>query len=182
MLDVVEDQFEVLVAEGGSRSSESNCERWRHVIVSLLNSALLKCWSQCSPRRLHGWTRCPRWMMQCHDVLQEQIVLSLRVCMRLISRVHLFHREHAWRECLQTVSHVSLSYLKSQVLCANVYHRSLVNGTFFLFPQKHVLCPQVSPIDHRVDWVWIGLVWKAWHVVPLQKTVERVFKLAVVQL
>ena len=40
MVDVVEDHFEVLVAEGGSRSSESSCG---HVIVSLSNSALLEC-------------------------------------------------------------------------------------------------------------------------------------------
>ena len=31
--------------------------------------------------------------MQRHDVLQEQIVLSLCVCLRLISQVPLFHRE-----------------------------------------------------------------------------------------
>ena len=43
MLDVVEDHFEVLVAEGGSRSSESSCERSRHVIVSPSNSELLGC-------------------------------------------------------------------------------------------------------------------------------------------
>ena len=35
-MSIVEDRFEVLlVDEGGSRSSESNIERWRHVIVSL---------------------------------------------------------------------------------------------------------------------------------------------------
>ena len=82
------------------------------------------------------------------------------VCVRSISQVPLFHREHGWRECLQT-SQVSPFDLKNQVLLANVYHRSLVNGTFFLSPQKHVLWPQVSPIDHRLDCVWIGLVWKA---------------------
>ena len=43
MVDVVEDHFEVLVAEGGSRSSESILERLCHVIVSLSNSALLEC-------------------------------------------------------------------------------------------------------------------------------------------
>ena len=42
-VDVVEDHFEVLVAEGGSRSSESNFERRRHVIVSLQNVVLLEC-------------------------------------------------------------------------------------------------------------------------------------------
>ena len=60
-------------------------------------------------------------------------------------------------ECLQTVSQVSPIYLKRQVLCANVYHRSRVNGTFFLYPQKHVLCPRISPdrsqIGLGLDWV-----------------------------
>ena len=42
MLDVVEDHFEVLVAEGGSRFSESILERWHNAIVSLSNSALLE--------------------------------------------------------------------------------------------------------------------------------------------
>ena len=43
IVDVVEDHFEVHVAEGGSRSSESNLERWRHVIVSLQNVVVLEC-------------------------------------------------------------------------------------------------------------------------------------------
>ena len=43
MVDVVEDHFEVLIAEGGSRSSESSFERRRRVIVSLSNSELLGC-------------------------------------------------------------------------------------------------------------------------------------------
>ena len=121
--------------------------------------------------------------MQCHDVLQEQIVLSLCVCLSCLTpQVPLFHREHAQRECLQTVSQVSPIYLKSQVLCAIVFHRSRGNGTFFLYPQKHVLCPQVSPIDHRLDWVLVGLVWRILHVELLHKTVERVYRLAVVQL
>ena len=50
IFDVVGDRVEVHVDEGGSRFCESNLERWRHVIVSLSNSALLECWSQCSPR------------------------------------------------------------------------------------------------------------------------------------
>ena len=158
MVDVVEDRFEVLVDEGGSRSSESRFERWRHVIVLLSNLALLECWSQCSPRWLHGWTRCPRWMTQCHDVLQEQIVLSQCVCLRLISQVAVFHREHAWQECLQTDCQVSLIDLKNQVLCANVYHRSRVKGTFFLYPQTHVLCPGF--LDRAQ--IGLGLDWVSW--------------------
>ena len=43
MVDVVEDRVEVPVDEGGSRSSESNFERWRHVIVSLQNVVILEC-------------------------------------------------------------------------------------------------------------------------------------------
>ena len=48
-----------------------------------------------------------------------------------------------------------------------------MNGTFFLSPQKHVPSPRVLPFDHRLGWVWIGLVWKIQHEVLLQKTVER---------
>ena len=48
-------------------------------------------------------------------------------------------------------STVSPFYLKNQVLLANVYQQSLVNGTFFLSPQKHVPSPRVSPFDHRLD-------------------------------
>ena len=43
MVDVVEDHFEVHVVEGGSRFSESNLERWRHVVVSLQNVVVLEC-------------------------------------------------------------------------------------------------------------------------------------------
>ena len=43
MVDVVEDRFEVHVDEGGSRSSESNLERWLHAIVSLQNVVVLEC-------------------------------------------------------------------------------------------------------------------------------------------
>ena len=58
----------------------------------------------------------------------------------------------------------------------------LWTGRFSFYPQNHVLSPGVSPFDHRLDWVWIGLVWKIQHEVLLQKTVERAFQLAVVQL
>ena len=43
MIDSVVGLIEVRVDEGGSRFCESNLERWRHVIVSLSNSALLEC-------------------------------------------------------------------------------------------------------------------------------------------
>ena len=74
------------------------------------------------------------------------------VCLCLIPRVSPFYREHASRDCLYT-SQVSPFYLKNQVLLANVYQQSLVNGTFFLSPQKHVPSPRVTPFDHRLDWV-----------------------------
>ena len=55
-----------------------------------------ECWSQCSPRWLHDWTRRPRQIMQCHDFLQEQIVLSLCVHSSCFAQqIALFHREHA---------------------------------------------------------------------------------------
>ena len=43
MLDVVEDHFEVLFVEGDSRSAESSCERYFHVIVLPGRSARLRC-------------------------------------------------------------------------------------------------------------------------------------------
>ena len=113
----------------------------------------------CSPRRLLGWTRCPRWIMQCHDVLQEHIVLSLCVCLRLISQVPLFHREHAWRECLQTISQVSPIYLKSQVLYANVFHRSRGNGTFFLLTTNTSSVWSGFPDRSQIG---LGFGWVGW--------------------
>ena len=66
--------------------------------------------------------------------------------------------------------------------CKTFFHRSRGNGTFHLQQQTHVLYPQVSPIDHRLVWVLVGLVWRILHVELLQKTVERVYRLAVDQL
>ena len=169
MLDVVEDHFEVLVVEGDSRSAESSCERWCHVIVSPSHSARLRCWSRCFPHRLQGWTR-SRLIMQYNDVRENQI---LALCVCLIPRVSPFYREHSWRDCLHT-SQVSPFDLKNQVLLATVYQQSLVNRTCFL-------TPRVSPFD--LQWVkGIGLAWKNQLEVLLQKTVEWVFQLAVVQL
>ena len=51
---------------------------------------------------------------------------------------------------------------------------------FHLEQQTHLLCAQVSPIDHRLAWVLVGLVGRTLHVKLLQKTVERVSQLAVV--
>ena len=177
MLDVVEDHFEVLVVEGGSRSAESSCERWCHVIVSPSRSARLRCWSRCFPHRLQGWT-CSRLMMQYHDVRENQI-LALYVCLCLIPRVSPFYREHAWRDCLHT-SRVSPFYLKNQVLLANIFTNNLLWMGRFSFLHKNTFrLHGFSPFDHRLDWVWIGLVWKIQHEVLLQKTVERAFQLAV---
>ena len=60
--------------------------------------------------------------------------------------------------CLQTISQVSLFYLKSQVLFANVYHRSLVNGTFFPFSHKNTFCVLRFPRS-ITDWIRFGLGW-----------------------
>ena len=56
MLDVVEDHFEVLLVEGGSRSSDSSCDRWRRVIVSPSHLAHLRCWNRCFRHQSQGWT------------------------------------------------------------------------------------------------------------------------------
>ena len=66
--------------------------------------------------------------------------------------------------------------------CKRLPTISCERDVFLSLQNTHVLCPQISPIDHRLDWVWIGLVWKIRHEVLLQKTVERALKLAVVQL
>ena len=122
-------------------------------------------------------------MTQCHDFLQEQFVLSLCVHLSCFAQqVALIHREFAQHGCFQTVSQVSPIYLKNQVLRANLFHRSRGNGTFFLKQQTHLLCSQVSPIDHRLVWVLVGFVWRTLHVELLHKTVERVYRLAIVQL
>ena len=107
----------------------------------------------------------------------------LCVCLSCFApQVDLFHRVHAQHGCFQTVSQVSTIYLKNQVLRANLFHRSRGNGTFHLQQQTHFLYPQVSPIDHRLVWVLVGLVWRILHVELLHTTVERVYRLAVVQL
>ena len=72
-------------------------------------------------------------------------------------------------------------YMKSHVLCAIAFHRSRGNGTFYLYQQKNVLYPQVSPIDHRSVWVSVGLIGRTLLDELLHNTVERVHRLAVVQ-
>ena len=126
---------------------------------------------------------CPRWMMQCHDVLQEQIVLSLCVCLSCLApHVPLFHREHAQHGCLQTFSQLSPIYLKNQVLCANVFHRSRVNGTFFLYPQKTRSVSSSFPDRSQIGlgFGWVGLESLTRGASP--KNFARISLLAVVQL
>ena len=60
----------------------------------------------------------------------------------------------------RTVSQVSPIYLKNQVLCANVFHRfSWGTGRFSFIHNQHVLCAQVSPIDHKIG---LGFGWVSW--------------------
>ena len=156
--DVDEEHFEVLVVEGDSRSAESSCERYYHVIVSPSRSARPRCWSQCYPHRLKSWT-CSRLMMQYHGVRENQI-LALCVC----ASFHGFPR----------------SIRRTKFFLQTFTNNLLWVGLFL--HQKHVPYPRVSPFDHRLDWVWIGLFWKIQHEALLQKTVERVFQLADAQL
>ena len=144
-----------LLLRGGSRSSESSCERWRHVIVSPSNSAHPGCWSRCSPHRLQSWTRYSRLMMQCHDVRQNQI-LPLYVCLLLVSQVPRFYREHAWSDCLQT-SQVSLFYLKnSSSSCKRLPSISCERDVFFFSTKTRSVSsgfPDRSQIGLGLDWV-----------------------------
>ena len=100
----------------------------------------------------------------------------------VVRQVVLFHRELAQHGCFQTDYQVSPIDLKDQDLCENLHHRSRGNLTFFLYPQKHVLCPQVSPIDHRLVWGLVGLVGRTLSVELLHVTVEQFHRLTVVQL
>ena len=122
IVDVVGDRVDVRVDEGGSRFSEPNLERWRHAIISLQNVVILECWSRCPPRWLHGWTRCPFWITQCHGCVQEQNVLSL--CVHLSCYAHQvaqIHREFAQHGGFQTDYQVSLIDLKNRVLRENLF-------------------------------------------------------------
>ena len=73
------------------------------------------------------------------------------VCVCLIPRVSPFYRELSWRDCLH-LSQVSPFCLKK-----TVYQQSLVNGTFFLSPQKtrsiSAGFPVRSQIGLGLDWV-----------------------------
>ena len=106
---------------------------------------------------------------------------SCTVCLCLIPRVSPFYREHAWRDCLHT-SRVSPFYLKSQVLCANVYQQSLVNGRL---PFLHKNTFRLHGFPRSITgWIGLGLGWFGRFSTKCfsQKTVERSFQLAVVQL
>ena len=43
----------------------------------------------------------------------------------------------------------------------------------FPFSTKTRSVSTVSPFDHRLDWVWIGLVWKIQHEVLLQRLLNE---------
>ena len=94
--------------------------------------------------------------MQCNCVLQEQIVLSLCVCLSCLApQVALFHREHARRECLQTVSQIFpvLSEEPSS-LCKRLSSISCKQD--FSFIHRKAFCVLRCP---RSITDWIGLDW-----------------------
>ena len=183
VVDDVEDHFEVHVDEGGSRSSESNFERWRHVIVSLQNVVLLECWSQCPPRWLHGWTRCPwekrnvtiffRSKLFFHCVCTWAVLLHKLPC----SIVSLLNTD-VFRQFLRFLRSIWRNKFFVQTLFID-----LVGTGRFTFNNKHIFSVIRFP-RLITDWFWdlVGLVGRMLHVELLQKTVERVYRLAVVQL
>ena len=122
-----------------------------------------------NPHRLQGWT-CSRLMMQYHDVgrnkfwhcvcsivnMHDAIVFTLQGFPRSVWRTKFF---------------------------LHTFTNNLVSGTFFPYTTKNTFRLHGFPRSiHRLDWVWIGLAWKIQHEMLLQKTVERAYQLAVVQL
>ena len=69
----------------------------------------------------------------------------------------LFHREHAWRECLQTVSQVSLFHLKSQVLCKRLSSISFERCVFPLSTKTRSVFPSFP--DQSQIGLGFGLGW-----------------------
>ena len=103
---------------GCSESSESSCERWRNVIVSLSNSALLECWSQCFPRRLHGLNS----LSALNDAMSRCSAgtnCSFTMCVLALDFTG-----------LPVLSEESSSFVQTFII------DPLVNGTFFLYPEK----------------------------------------------
>ena len=130
----------MLVAEGGSRSSESNIERF---------------------------TPCDRSTAECGTPGMLKSMFS-----SLIARLNSLSALN------DAMSRFSSGANCSFTMCV----LELLGGTFFLYPQKHLLCFQVSLIDPILVWVVVGLVGRTLRVELLHKTVERVYRLAVVQL
>ena len=151
----------MLVAEGGSRSSESNfdvdaCDRF---IVEFGTPGILKSMFSSSVARLNSLsaltdamsrfssgTKCSFTM--CVLELFGSTGCPVPSVSMLDTNVH------------QTISQVSPIYPKNQVLCANDFHRSPWERDVFPLSTKTRSVSQVSLIDHRLVWVWIGLVWR----------------------
>ena len=87
----------------------------------------------------------------------EQIVLSLCVLLALdftsspVPSVSMLDA-NVFRQFLR----FPRSIRRAKFFCANIYHRSLVNGTFFLYPQKNTFC--VLRFRRSItDWIGFGL-------------------------
>ena len=174
MLDVVEDHFEVLVVEGDSRSAESSCERWCHVIVSPSRSARLRCWSRCFPHRSQGWT-CSLLTMQYHDVRENQI-LALCVC----AWFHGFPRSivNIYDAIVFTLHRFPRSIWRTKFFLQPFTNNLLWMGRFS-FLHKNMF--RLHGFPHSItDWIGFGLGWfgrfstRCFSKIP----VERAFQLA----
>ena len=183
MLDVVEDHFEVLVAEGGSRSSESNFERWRHVIVSTVEfgtPGMLKSMFSSSVARLNSLSALDDAMSRCSAGTN----CSFAMCVLALDFTGFPVLSWACMTRMSSDSFTGFPVLSEEPssLCKRLSSISCERDVFS-FLHKNTFCVlRFPPIDHRLDWVWIGLVWKIQHEVLLQKTVEQAFQLADVQL
>ena len=150
--------FEVLVAEGGSRSSESNCERWRHMIVSPSNSG--------TP----GMLKSNVLLVGC----TVELVVRVRWCsVTMFGKNKFFHCVCAWAARL-----IRLPWSIVSMHDANVFrqfHRfpcSIWRAKFFVqtfiidllwtgrfsFLHKNTFCVLRFPRS-ITDWIGFGLGW-----------------------
>ena len=108
---------------------------------------------------LHGWTCCPCWTTQFHDVLREHIVLSLCVHLNCYTQlVALIHCECAQHGCFHTDCERMSWFIWSTEFFVKIFLIDLMK-MFHLFQQTHLACPQVALVDHRFGF---GIGWVGW--------------------
>ena len=152
-------------------------ERSRHVIVSLQNVAILECWSQCSPRRLYGWNSLSALndaVSRCSAGTNSSTVCACTWFHRFPCSIVSMHDANVFRQSLR----FPRSIWRSKFFVQTLFIDLLWTGRFS-FIDKNTFCVLRFPRS-VTDWIGFGLgwIWRVWHEVLLQKTVEWVFQLA----